>query len=322
MLLMQEKQFLAYLSLERKFEGETLRSTLIVFRLFAKWLDNKPFTLQNCRMFLLEKQSFGITSGYLSTFVAMLRHYAEFSKKDFSEQIPYPKRVRKLPDVLTLDEIEKIVSCPRPKKNKPKWDLVFEILAKTGIRCGELCNIKVLDVKDNLIHLRDTKTDQDRFVPLCTQLKEKIKNWSENKNPDGYLFVTKSGKKLKEQDVNFELKSRCRTANIRSVHPHLFRHSFVTEMLRANPPGGVAVISKIVGHSNPLMTLTTYQHLIVEDMITAINYHPLVRKDQLPSEVLQRFKEMVESAGFKNNKRFFYKIDESENGLSVVLYIK
>ncbi|MEO0289587.1 MAG: tyrosine-type recombinase/integrase [candidate division WOR-3 bacterium] len=323
MLKNKEENFLTFLSLEFNLAPATLEVIKSEFKNFTDWLGNRPFTLENCRLYLLSKKNKGYKTTYLAKLNQLLRYLCFFLKKNFADKLPhFKKKYQPIPNILSTEEIGQIIACPREERwrgIKKTYDLLFEFLAITGCRPTEAFNLKVKDIKDGIVIFRQTKTQEDRYCPLSPSLEQKLKNYIKNKNPEDFVFTNRYKKQLKKYAVYKELEKRCQILKIRKINLYAFRHSFITEMLRANPPGGVAVVSKIVGHSNPLMTLTTYQHLVVEDMKKAILYHPLVKENISPQEIVEKIKNEIANYHLEKDKRFFYQLIEESHGVKIIL---
>ncbi len=184
---------------------------------------------------------------------------------DFTSSIDSIKMERKLPEVLSINEIERLFSFIDDKRDKA----MFEVIYGAGLRVSELINLKVSDLylKENLIKVYG-KGSKERLVPLnleaCICL---IEYFNEVRylllNKPGcdkrYVFLNKSGKKISRQAFNQMVDKYALKADIRKkVHPHTFRHSFATHMLENG--ADLRVIQSLLGHSD-ISTTQIYTHV-------------------------------------------------------------
>lgn len=297
-----EKEFLDYEKLQLGHKKNTLYSDKSTLKLLSKWLKDRPFTLEACEQFLLYKKSLGAKNNYLRRIVVTLRNIAKFLKKPWGDKIPCPKIEKSVIEIIDIVNINRIINCP---SKHPFYSLFYKFLAKTGCRLSEGINLKVGDLSNGFAHITKSKTGKERYIPLNNGFEQEIKNNCKNKSLNDLVFTTPKSHPFHPTRVREELNYRTKELNLPHIYPHMFRHSFITEMLRANPPGGVAVVSKIVGHVNPVQTLNTYQHLLKEDTTEAIKYSPFEKgqKDnQTDHELISQLSNQVKDLTLAVNK--------------------
>ncbi len=183
--------------------------------------------------------------------------------------IQSPKIGRKLPDVLSNEEINKIISSidlshPQGERNRT----IIETIYGCGLRVSELINLKISDLFFNEGFIKVTgKGDKVRFVPIHTstirfitlyisQIRNHIKA---NKEDTDTLFLNRRGKRLTRQMIFIILKDLCAKANInKKVGPHTLRHSFATYLLKEGVD--LRAIQQLLGHES-ITTTEIYVHL-------------------------------------------------------------
>lgn len=260
-----EGGFLDFLALKKGYGETSLRSSRYHLMIYLKWLGQKPITSQICTDFLIFKKRSGSSNNYLRKIAYTLRHLCEFLNLDKKEQIPIAKLEHKEIQIPKTNDVLKLIKFPCKTRMEQLYSLLFEFLASTGMRLGEAVNLRVIDIEDSIAHIIKSKSGHDRFVPLPPGLKERIQELTLTKKPNDYVFCGLVGGKLWYSAIRRELNRRTKAMGLTRINPHKLRHLFITEMIRQSPKGGIATIAKIVGHVNPYQTLTTYQHLVLDD---------------------------------------------------------
>ncbi len=172
-------------------------------------------------------------------------------------QIPRPKQEKKLPVVLAPQEISSIINAIRNQKHK----LIIMTIYDTGMRVGEVVNLKVTDIhfSRNLIHIHGGKGNKDRIVPLSQSIESNVKKYLEVYRPKEFLFEGNSGKHYSPRSVQQILKRALIKAGInKNATVHSLRHSFATHMLENGTD--LRIIQELLGHSN-LKTTEIYTHI-------------------------------------------------------------
>ena len=172
---------------------------------------------------------------------------------------------QKIVEALTEDEVrvikDKVNSNIATEKKKPY--VVALLLCHTGIRVSELCDLTWEDVNSDYIVIKKGKGDKLRQVPLSDDANFCF-NWLDEKYPSKkYVLETAGGKQYYRQYVNYMIKK----LNAK-YHPHLFRHTFATILMRRNVD--VKRIQTILGHSSVNITMNIYMHPTMEDLRDAV----------------------------------------------------
>jgi integrase/recombinase XerD len=160
--------------------------------------------------------------------------------------LPNPKKNSTLPNILTVEEIRKMIAVT----NNIKHRLVIKLLYGCGLRVSEIVNLKNEDLnfEENLIHVKLAKGKKDRFVKIPDSIKEELKNYSNIVN-ERVLFPSNRGGKLTKDTIQKIVQNSSKKSDIKKrVYPHLLRHSFATHLLENGTD--IRIIQKLLGHSD------------------------------------------------------------------------
>ena len=179
------------------------------------------------------------------------------NRKLDSSDIPRPKKDKKLPIVLSRDEIKLIIKNTYNLKHRTTIALIYG----TGIRLGETVNISVRDIdfQRKLIHIRAGKGKKDRIVPLPEFLVKQINQYLDQYKPIEFLFEGWGNKQYSPRSVQSILKKALKAANIsKNASVHSLRHTFATHSLEDGID--IRLIQEILGHRN-IKTTEIYTHI-------------------------------------------------------------
>ncbi len=160
--------------------------------------------------------------------------------------IPRPKKNRKIPEILTKEEVREMINSLDNIKHK----LILKVLYGCGLRVGEVVNLKKEDLnfEENLIHIKLGKGKRDRFVKIPESAKEELKNYCKLDN-SGILFPSNRGGKLTTATIQAIVENSAKRAGVqKEVYPHLLRHSFATHLLESGVD--LRIIQKLLGHAD------------------------------------------------------------------------
>jgi site-specific recombinase XerD len=186
-------------------------------------------------------------------------------RKNIKLNIKYSKRPERLPEVLTKEEVMKILDAIKNTKHK----LMISLLYGAGLRVSELLNLKVRDInfENKYGFVRRGKGNKDRIFILpekiVLNLQELIK--FENLSNEGFLFLTNRREQYSPRTIAEIIKSACQINGIkRKIHPHTMRHSFATHLIQNG--NSVSEVQSLLGHKSPETTMI-YVHLASPKLI-------------------------------------------------------
>ena len=168
------------------------------------------------------------------------------------------KREKTLPDVLSKEEIKKILDVT---VTDLRFFCMFSILYSAGLRISELLELKPGDINESrsLIRVRQGKGKKDRYTLLSRPLMKKLTEYNRLYKPKVWLFEHRPGEPFTESIVSKRLKAAAREAGItKRIYPHLLRHSFATHLLEQGTD--IKIVKELMGHNN-IKTTERYVHI-------------------------------------------------------------
>lgn len=269
-----------YLMLEKSFSPHTIDAYLKDLDKLTSFLSNEQIDWMDVNLDQLQQFSAGlhdigihprsqarILSGIKSFF-----HYLvleEYREDDPSELLEGPKIGFKIPEVLTVEEIDNIIgaidlSTQEGQRNRA----IVETLYSCGLRVSELCNLKLSDLYLNEGFIRvQGKGNKQRLVPISPRAIKEITNWMKDRNGqwrirkeyEDYVFLARWGKNISRIMVFHLIKELAHKASIeKNISPHTFRHSFATHLLEGG--ANLRAIQCMLGHES-IATTEIYTHI-------------------------------------------------------------
>lgn len=200
--------------------------------------------------------------------------------KDVAEAVKRPKIKKQLPDVLTIEEVDKLLFFECKSTFDYRNKAMLELLYGTGLRISEMLNLTFHDIDINECTLRCTgKGKKERIVPIGEYIIDSLNKYLEvRKKLDKnrrceYIFLNNHGNKMTRQGFFKILKTELKKKNIeKDISPHTLRHSFATHMLEHG--ANLRVIQELLGHSD-ISTTRIYTHISNKQVRDDYkNYHP------------------------------------------------
>ncbi|WP_282072151.1 tyrosine-type recombinase/integrase [Polaribacter atrinae] len=178
-----------------------------------------------------------------------------------------PKKSRKLPSVLSQEEVLEIIRCTQNLKHRAILALIYSC----GLRISELTNLKLVDfhIERKQLIVKNGKGRKDRYVSLADSFLPLLSNYYYSYKPKIYFVEGHNGGKYSTESVRQFLRKSCTRANIKkTVTPHTLRHSYATHLLE----NGVDIryIQSLLGHAKPETTMI-YTHVRRKDLMEIIN---------------------------------------------------
>ncbi len=289
------EEFLNYLSVERGLAKNTIDSYRMDLVKFANFLTGGAVTsLDKVKRpditdYLMSQKDKGLTATSLSrnlVAIKMLFRYLtreRFIKEDVTSVIEAPKTWKKLPDAISLEEIESLLAAPNLKSWQGIRDRAFlELMYATGIRVSEAAGLRLIDLNMDVGYIKCIgKGQKERIVPLGRKAKEALKRYLEKVRPllakknsqEPSLILNRFGRKISRQSLWSLIKLYAKKARIKKrLTPHTLRHSFATHILERG--ADLRIVQELLGHAN-IATTQIYTH-ISKDRLKAIHhkYHP------------------------------------------------
>lgn len=340
-MTINEKDFVSFLTIKQGLPKSTVRYCTIRLNVISRWLGEKELTKENVEQFFLYLKDLGRKNNTLNTYYFVFRHIQAYLLDRgigdrFFDSFKSFQKTRPSIVILTPDEIEKIIEVDleygrygRFSKSEASERLNFNykticmLLAYTGCRFDEAASLRVkhLDLAAGKITFTETKNKENRYGHITEPLISRLHELIEDKDQESLVFQTLAGAKIHPTDFDKQLRRRAVTVGItKRVYPHLFRHSFATQLLMSGVD--VTMVASILGHKDIQTTYENYVHLADETLKKATHRHPLVRKNINPSEIIKTIKEAVENFHLEDDLRFNYKIIEGNDSLSFNIDIR
>ncbi|MEO1996575.1 MAG: tyrosine-type recombinase/integrase [Planctomycetaceae bacterium] len=269
----------------KNFSDSTIKVYVQAVEKFAKFLGRSPdkSTAQDVRAFLIHELDRGLSRSYCVIQRNALRHlYLDtLGRTDELQAVPRPKRERRLPVVLSREEVQRLFAVIKNIKHKA----LFMVAYDAGLRLSEIRNLRVEDIDSGrmVIRICQAKGKKDRYGRLSKGLLMLLREYWRVERPETLLFP--GACRHKPYDIatpGHILKKLCRKAGItKRVSMHTLRHSFATHLLEAGT--NLRVIQQLLGHSN-IQTTCLYTHISIEELREAPSPMELLKGPQAQDE--------------------------------------
>jgi len=265
---MDEKEIEKYIekiSIELKLRAcsqRTIESYIFFLKPFLKSTENpESIELDKIKVFLANLiDRYSNKSRALA--VSSLRFFFKrvVDRSDIFVKLEIPKKEKKLPVVLSTQEVKSLIKAASYIKSK----LIIRFLYSSGLRVSELVNLKPqdLDFEQNIGWVRKVKGSKDRIFKIADSISKQLKKRLERNPNNQYLFS--QDKPLSTRNIQILVKKAAKKAEInKKVTPHTLRHSFATHLLENGV--NLLVIQQLLGHEN-LETTRIYTHISQEQI--------------------------------------------------------
>ena len=251
-------------------------------------IEPKNAKIEHLRDFLVEIGKIGINERSQARLISGIKSFYRFLiykdkiSQDPTDLLEAPRLGLRLPEVLSIDEIEQIfaaidLSKPEGQRNRA----IIEVLYGSGLRVSELINLKLTNIYfDENYMLVEGKGSKQRLVPLSEESVKQIGYWRLDRNRldikkgnEDYLFLNRLGRRLTRAMIFTIVKNLAEVAGIKkNISPHTFRHSFATHLLENG--ANLRAIQQLLGHES-ITTTELYTHIDVQYLLeTILMYHP------------------------------------------------
>ena len=290
------KGFKAYLQLEKSLSENSVEAYVRDVKKLIQYFESKQtdirlqdITLEHLRDFIKWINELGLSARTQARIISGLKTFYKYLllediiTKNPTELLEAPRIGRKLPDTLTIHEIDRLVkaidlSKPEGQRNKA----MLETLYGCGLRVSELINMKISNMFFKYGYIKITgKGDKERLVPIGHSAIRHIDIYVNDYRPklnidrkdEDIVFLNRNGRKLSRVMIFLIIRSLAEKAGIRkSIGPHTFRHSFATHLVEGG--ADLRAVQEMLGHES-ITTTEIYTHLDRNYLRDAIlKYHP------------------------------------------------
>ena len=290
---MLEKEYHTYLRLERGLSANSVEAyerdlKCLTDYLSAHGIDSVQATFDDLQAFVFDtfkevsnaRTQSRLLSGVHSYYRFLLYHH--YIEQDPSELLEMPKVEMHLPDVLSVEEINTMISlidlsCPEGHRNRA----IIEMLYGSGLRVSELVNLRLSNMyrQDGYMRILG-KGSKQRLVPISPEAEKWFSFWMEDRSKlnidpqcTDIAFLNHYGRQLTRAMIFTIIKRLAHEAGItKQVSPHTLRHSFATHLLQNG--ADLRIIQQLLGHES-IVTTEIYTHIDIQDLREAIlKYHP------------------------------------------------
>lgn len=295
-----KKGFKAWLQLERSLADHSVNAYLSDIDKLTQYLEIKGYsfsagqvTLQHLQEFTGWIHELGMTATSQARIISGIRSFYNYCitenivENDPTLLLEAPKTMRKLPDTLSVEEINRIIkaidlSTPEGTRNKA----IFETMYSCGLRVSELTSLKISQIYPEPGYIRITgKGDKERLVPIGETALKQISIYTKNirrhisvkPGQEDILFLNRRGTGLSRVLIFVTLKDLVKKAGIhKTISPHTIRHSFATHLVEGG--ADLRAVQLMLGHES-ITTTEIYTHLDRDFLRTTLQqFHPAYQR--------------------------------------------
>lgn len=289
-----KRQFIQYLEYELRYAKPTIQAYQNDIEQFDTFLQQEGISLhdvdkQTFRFYLqyLKKQQ--LSGRSIARKISAMKHYfrylveQEILNQNKIEDISLPVQKKRLPKVLYNEELNRLFETERePGFPGVRMQLILELLYGCGIRVGELVQIAKRDIiRSEQLILVHGKGNKERYVPFgqhALKALEKYEACSEYQSAKApYLLVNQRSEQVTTRGIHYLLTKEAKRIGMNiPIHPHLFRHTFATDML--NEGANLREVQELLGHAH-LSSTQVYTHVSTAKLQNAyLHAHPRANK--------------------------------------------
>jgi len=269
-LSQENEKFKQKLKQELVISGYSSRTVKMYLCYFSEFVEfaNKPADQaerDDIVGFLAEKKEKGKVSNATLALAHAALHffYHNVLHKKIVEDIKIAKKAKKLPTVLSKDEVKALIKATKPKRDR----LIVEFLYSSGCRVSEAVKLQTenINYKERIGSIKGGKGNKDRTIILSKEWVKKVKKYIDRKKvKTPFVFSKKNGKSLSTDTVQRIVKEAAEKAGLqKKVTPHTLRHSYATHLLEAGE--NIRKIQELLGHSD-LSTTQIYTKVSLTEL--------------------------------------------------------
>ncbi|WP_297272478.1 site-specific tyrosine recombinase XerD [uncultured Bacteroides sp.] len=299
------RKYMQYLKLEKALAGNTQEAYMqdlekLLNFLKAENIDFRKCTYENLQQFSAELHDIGIHARSQARIISGIHSFYRFLvlnnyiETDPSELLETPKIGLHLPEVLTVEEIDRIIeTVDMDKAEGQRNRAILETLYSCGLRVSELCNLKMSDLyfTEGFVKV-EGKGSKQRIVPISQRAIKEIRYWLIDRQAwrvkpgyEDYVFLARWGKGISRIMIFHLIKELADKAGItKKISPHTFRHSFATHLLEGG--ANLRAIQAMLGHES-ITTTEIYTH---------------IDRDRLRQEIIEHHPRNIKFRNEKNRR--------------------
>lgn len=291
-----KKGYENYLNLEKSLSQNSVAAYINDINKLEGFLEKKFLKLTPDKVKLMHLKKFvewlnekGVSPRTQARTISGIKSYFKYLliedeiNSDPTSLLESPKVGRKLPDVLSIEEIDSLINAvdlekPEGQRNKA----MLETLYSCGLRVSELVNLKITNLFFDQGFIKvEGKADKERLVPVSKNAIEEItkylksyrKNLKISRDSENVLFLNRRGKKLSRVMIFTIIKNLAEKIGLdKKISPHTFRHSFATHLI--NGGADLRAVQEMLGHES-ILTTEIYTHLDRDYLRSTIHqFHP------------------------------------------------
>ena len=260
-------KYIDYLIEVKKSSGNTISSYKRDLLKMCKYFDNngiaevRDLNSTDLSLYISTLDKQGMSSATISRNIASIKSFFMYLFKnkvvneDCADKLKAPKIDKKVPEILSIEEINLLLNQPSDRSNKEIRDkAMLELLYATGLRVSELVSIRLEDVNLTLNYILCKDQNKERVIPIENAAKYALENYIKNARPDmcgdsDLLFTNLKGEKMTRQGFWKLIKSYAKKAGIdKDITPHMIRHSFAAHLVTNG--ADLKAVQEMLGHSD------------------------------------------------------------------------
>lgn len=288
--------YLEYCEIQRNLASLTLKAYQRDLDLFINFHKNnhnnslaQNVTDRHISEFLIDQFSHDISAKSLARYRSSINNLFQYIlnnkgiKSNPVELVNTPKIRNKLPEVLDVDTLSRLLNIPLDTDIAIRDKSIIELFYSSGLRLSELTNIKwhEIDFHQSLVTVLG-KGNKQRVIPVGKKALKALKQWMPlsktwDTDQSGYVFISIRGGQLKQRSIQARIKHWAMQMGLwERVYPHLLRHSFASHVLESS--GNLRAVQEMLGHAD-ISTTQIYTHLNFQHLAKVYDKtHPRARK--------------------------------------------
>lgn len=288
------KEFVSYLKIEKGLAENSIfayQNDVAKLHDFSVSIDKnaEQISYNDLKLFIAALYDLGLSARTQARIISGIKQFygylllENYITIDPSELLDQPKIGRKLPEVLTIEEIDRLIDALDMSKNESHRNkAIIETLYSCGLRVSELVNLRFSDLffEEGFIRVIG-KGNKERLVPVSASVEKEISIYNDHirrhqnikKGDENVVFLNRRGGKLTRVMIFTIIKDLAERISLqKTISPHTFRHSFATHLLEGG--ANLRAIQEMLGHES-ITTTEIYTHLDQRYLKEAIlSFHP------------------------------------------------